>query len=80
MIVYSVAFSDNSQMLASGSGDKTIKLWNTHTNTEIFTLTGHLKSVNSVAFSPGSNMLASGSDDQTVNLWNVRSMTKITTF
>ena len=36
--VNSVAFNHNGTLLASGSGDATIKLWNLETKTEIATL------------------------------------------
>ena len=39
--VNSVAFNHNGTLLASGSLDKTIKLWNLETKTEIATLEGH---------------------------------------
>ena len=39
--VNSVAFNHNGTLLASGSRDKKIKLWNLETKTEIATLEGH---------------------------------------
>ena len=48
--VTSVAFNHNGTLLASGSKDKTIKLWNLETKTEIATLEGHYGFVTSVAF------------------------------
>ena len=39
--VSSVAFNHNGTLLASGSHDSTIKLWNLETKTEIATLEGH---------------------------------------
>ena len=69
--VLSIAFSPDSNTLASGSY-KTIKLWNLRTNQEIATLTGHSHFVTSVAFSPDGNTLASGSGDKTIKLWNLR--------
>ena len=69
--VFSVAFSPDGQTVASGSDDKTIKLWNVATGQEVRTLTGHTASVFSVAFSPDGQTVASGSDDKTIELWNV---------
>jgi hypothetical protein len=69
--VHSVAYSPDGQTLASGSMDKTIKLWNVNTGNLLQTLTGHSGLVNSVAYSPDGQTLVSGSMDKTIKLWNV---------
>ena len=68
--VESVAFSPDGQTIASGSSDKSIKLWNSQDGRLIRTLKGHTGRVRSVAFSPDGQTIASGSDDNTIKLWN----------
>ncbi|CAD6446227.1 e13f86a5-3efc-43ce-a537-5658ff5fbd22 [Sclerotinia trifoliorum] len=68
--VNSIAFSPDGTKVASGSRDKTIRLWDTATGESLQMLEGHLDSVNSIAFSPDGTKVASGSDDQTIRLWD----------
>ncbi|XP_071942982.1 WD repeat, SAM and U-box domain-containing protein 1-like isoform X3 [Antedon mediterranea] len=69
--VNSVAFSANGLLLASGSFDKTVILWNPLTSEKISVLDGHSRYVTSVAFSLDGMYLASGSNDRTVRIWNI---------
>ncbi|MGV9770452.1 protein kinase domain-containing protein [Streptosporangium sp. NPDC003464] len=76
--VSAVAFSPDGKILAAGSGDDTVRLWDVATNTSIGRpLTGHTDSVYSVAFSPDGKILAAGSGDKTVRLWDVATRTPI---
>ena len=67
--VYSLAISPDGQTLASGSFDKTIKLWQLSTGQITHTLSEHSKAVFCVAISPDGQTLASGSFDETIKLW-----------
>jgi WD40 repeat protein len=71
--VNAVAFSPDSQLLASASWDNTVRLWDPSLGAVLSTLEGHNDSVNAVAFSPDGKVLASASEDATVRLWDVSS-------
>ncbi len=63
----------DSRVIASGSDDKSIRLWYVDTGKmHPRQLTGHSSYVFSLAFSPKGNMLASGSYDEALFLWDVR--------
>jgi WD40 repeat protein len=59
------------KIIASGSADKTIRLWNGYGGKLIRTINGHSDAVLSVAISPDSQTIASGSADKTIRLWNL---------
>lgn len=71
-IIRGVALSGNGLVLATGSYDKTIKLWNTYNGLVLYTFTNRQGTITSVALSANGLMLASGGDDQTIKLWNAR--------
>lgn len=70
---WAVAFSPDGQILATGSDDETIKLWDLRSERLIRSLTGHSATVAAIAFSPDGHRLASASLDQTVRIWDVKS-------
>lgn len=70
----------NGGILASGSGDYTIKLWDLQLGKCRQTLYGHTSWVWSIAFHPNGTKLISGSYDQTFKLWDVNTGECLKTF
>ena len=73
-MVNSVAFSSDGKLLASGSEDKTIKLWDVAVGAVRQTLAGNSDGPYLVAFSPNGKLLASAVGKR-IKLWNVESGT-----
>ena len=69
----SLAFKPNSYVLASGSSDNTIRIWDVSDRDNlrhVRTLRGHAHYITELAWSPDGRVLASASYDNTVRLWN----------
>ncbi|MDZ8050142.1 MAG: protein kinase domain-containing protein [Aulosira sp. ZfuVER01] len=77
--VLTIAFSPDGTILATGSDDNTIKLWEVNTGQVITTLLGHSWSVVAVTFTADGTMLISASRDRTVKLWKVSTAEEIAT-
>ncbi|KAL3457447.1 hypothetical protein BJX64DRAFT_293126 [Aspergillus heterothallicus] len=65
-----LAFSPTGNLLASGSQDSTVRLWNAATGECVYTLNGHIGTVVCIAFSPDGSKLASGGADESLKLWD----------
>ena len=64
-------FSDDSKLLASGSTDRSVRVWSMKTRSLICDLRGHTGSVSALAFSSDSRNVLSGSEDGTIRVWGV---------
>jgi WD40 repeat protein len=81
-----VVYSPDGKNIASGSGDKTIKVWNAQTGQCVSTLSGHNDPVRSVCFSPCGRKIVScaglvkvfdGSEDFSIRRWDTETGTQI---
>ena len=69
-VISSVAWSPDGTQLASGSWDKTVRIWDVATGRELLTLRGHSDKVLAVAWSSDGTRLASCAYDQTLRVWD----------
>ncbi|KAL9127846.1 MAG: hypothetical protein Q9217_003365 [Psora testacea] len=71
--ISTLAWAPDNQTLASGSDDKSIRLWDVSTGKQHpHPLHGHHHYIYTIAFSPKGNILVSGSYDEAVILWDIR--------
>jgi WD40 repeat protein len=71
--VNSIALSPDGKWLATGSYDKTAKIWDTKSGKIAMIFAGHQEPILSVAFSPDGKWLATGSRDKTAKIWDMQS-------
>ncbi|KAF9365893.1 hypothetical protein BGX34_007701 [Mortierella sp. NVP85] len=72
--VYAVQYSPNGKFLATGSFDKTVRIWDGTTNqNEVYVLKGHGLNISDLAWGYDSSLLLSAAYDKTCKLWDVES-------
>ncbi|MCU0568185.1 MAG: protein kinase [Oculatellaceae cyanobacterium Prado106] len=85
--ITAIALHPSAPILASGSTDRTIKLWqldsgkllHTFAGRSLFSHQGHRDRITALAFSPVGDILFSGSEDGTIKEWDIRSRQLVNT-
>lgn len=75
-----LAFSPDSSLLATGTGEGDVRIWDVNTGNLLQTMTGHKYAVRYVLFSPDGTMIASGASDNTARVWQVSNGMNLTEY
>jgi len=78
--INTLASAPNDSIIASGSQDKKIKLWNSHDLSLITVLSGHKRGIWKLVFSNIDKCLLSSSGDKTMRLWSLQDYSCLRTF
>src|SRR5882757_5176586 len=71
--IYCMSYSPNGTHIATGSSDRTIRIWDAETGVAVGNpLEGHPAYVLSVAYSPNGQHIISGSEDRTIRIWDAK--------
>ncbi len=71
--IASLTFNPDGRILASGSTDGTVRVWDTATGQPLYTLEGHYGGITRVIFSPDGERLISLGEAGDVRVWAIRS-------
>jgi WD40 repeat protein len=83
--VYAVSWSPDGKLIASGSGDETVQVWESASGTNVLNYHGHSHSigkglVQAVMWSPDGKYIVSGSWDKSVRIWDAFTGSTISTY
>ena len=79
-VIPCLCFSPDGRLIASGSLDKTVKVWDAQNYTCVKTLEGHKGTVLGVCFSCNGKLVGSCGEDETVKIWDLESSVERLTF
>lgn len=69
--VYSLALNSSGSILASGSSDSAIMVWDLRTNDRAMRLEGHSINIKSLVVSPDGQKIISGGSDSLIKVWSI---------
>ena len=68
----SAAWRSDSKKVATGSEDKTARVWDANSGQELFVLKGHTETINSVAWRPDGQRIVTTSEDKMAKVWDIQ--------
>ncbi|KAI9010951.1 WD40-repeat-containing domain protein [Phycomyces nitens] len=78
--INSISVAPNDKVFATGSQDKTAKIWNVDSGALVGVCKGHKRGVWCTKFSPVDQVLATSSSDKTIKIWSLKDFTCLKTF
>ncbi|KAJ3124687.1 general transcription repressor [Nowakowskiella sp. JEL0407] len=77
--VRSISFSPDSKMIATGTEDRVIRIWDIKSKTVKFEMVGHDQDIYCIDWSRDGKVIVSGSGDKTVKVWDAEKGTLMMT-
>ncbi|KAI7883139.1 WD40 repeat-like protein [Lichtheimia hyalospora FSU 10163] len=78
--IYAMAVNPSGKVLATGSPDKVVRLWDPRSGQQIGRLTGHTDNIRTLLISEDGSHILSGSSDSTIKLWSVKAQRCLATY
>ncbi|ORY94461.1 WD40-repeat-containing domain protein [Syncephalastrum racemosum] len=78
--IYAMATNPSGSLIATGSPEKVVRLWDPRSGKHIGKLTGHTDNIRALLLSHDGTHILSGSSDSTIKLWSVKAQRCLSTY